>query len=135
VARQGLPKNRAERLAAELEIGLDRGICMACLSIVSWSMRTGTPAEVRSELFAVTPTLWYEGLAEVAVEAIQKAVEAGVPDAEAALSEIEARQARSGVARAIVRHLAVLQIRHVEAEAQITELARARLAEAHPDWN
>ena len=83
----------------------------------------------------MTPILWDEGLAGLAREALRRSVELGVPDAEAALSVVDARQGRSGVARAIVGHLAAQQIRHAEAEARVSEVARARLTQTPPEWN
>lgn len=97
MSTSGLPKHRAEILTAELDIDLDCGVCLACLSIVAGTIRAGTSHQVRGALSSITPNLWHEGLAEVALAAVRDAVERGVPDANAALSELEAR----GVAAAL----------------------------------
>ncbi len=135
MSTRGLPKHRAEILATRLDVALDRGICRACLSVVALAIREGTAAQVRGQLCSIAPNLWYEGLAEVALAAVSDAVEQGVPDASAALSELEARGARSGVARAIVRRLAVELLRHDEMERRLAALARDRLTLAPPQWN
>lgn len=120
---------------ARLDIGPDCGVCRVCLSTVAWTIRTGTPAQVRGLLCSMTPILWREGLAEVALAAARDAAAGDVPDAKAALSELEARGARSGVARAIVRHLAVELIRHLDVERQLAAQVRDRLRLAPPEWN
>ena len=66
-----------------------------------------------------------------ALGAIRSAVELGVPDAEAARTELEALGGRSGVARAIVRQLARELTRRAEVKNSVAELARERL----PEWN
>jgi hypothetical protein len=58
-----------------------------------------------------------------------------VPDAEAALAELEARGGRSGVARAIVRRLALELLQRAEMEGRLAERARDRLSLAPPEWN
>ena len=67
-------------------------------------------------LCSITPNLWHEGLAEIALAAVGDAVGRDVPDAEAALTELEWRGGRSGVARAIVRQLALELTRRAEVE-------------------
>ena len=54
----------------------------------------------------MTPDLWHDGLDAQALAAVGRACASGVPDAERALAELEARGGRSVVARAIVRRLA-----------------------------
>lgn len=135
VGTRGLSKQRAEALAARLEIDLDCGVCLACVSLVSLTLRTGTPARIRGQLCSMTPHLWYEGLAEAALAAVRDAAQLGVPDAEDALAELEERGGRSGVARAIVRRLALKLKRREDVESQLSELARDRLVLAPPEWN
>ena len=135
MATRGLPKRRAETLAAGLDVGLDGGVCLACLSIVAWTIRAGTPAQVRGALCSITPDLWYDGLAEIALAAVREAARRGVPDAAAALGELEVRGARRGVARAIVRRLAVGLLQQDEMERRLAALARDRLTLAPPEWN
>ena len=84
---------------AQLDLDVDRiGICQACLSLVSMSL--DDPKEARHWMYEMTPFLWEEGLREPALEAVRK-----LGDAEA-LADLEAKGARSNVARAIVMHLA-----------------------------
>lgn len=135
MAARGLPKHRAEALAARLDIGLDCGICLLCLSLVSDRLRTGTVHEIRGGLCAMTPTLWDEGLEPAAVAAVREAAAADVPDADAALLELEARGGRSGVARAIVRQLALRLTREAQTELRLMDFARDRLSVASPEWN
>ena len=135
VATRGLPKHRAEILAAELDIELDCGVCLGCLSIVAGTLRAGAPAQVRGVLCSITPNLGHEGLAEIALAAVGDAVGRDVPDAEAALTELEWRGGRSGVARAIVRQLALELTRRAEVEKSVAELARDRLTLGPPEWN
>lgn len=109
-----LPVSRADELAAELELDLDCGVCLACLSFVSVALDRGDPVEISRELRQMTPDLWEEGLADPALAAVRRARDRGVPDAEAALAE---RSGRSAVARAIVKRLA----------GQLVHRARARM--------
>jgi hypothetical protein len=90
----------------ELDVGLDTGICHACLSFVSFALDNGDPSEISHWLRRVTPDLWADGLSEQALAAVRRACERGVPDAPAALADLERKGGRSSVARAIVRRLA-----------------------------
>jgi len=135
MANRGLRKPRAHALAAELDICLDCGVCLACLSLVSSVLSEGTSAEIAGQLRSLTPHMWDEGLAEAALEAVRMAVAAGVHDADAALAELEKLGGRSGVARAIVRGLAVELTRRARVEKHVAELAHDRLALVPPEWN
>jgi hypothetical protein len=98
---------QARAIAQALELDLDEiDICLACLSFVSFPLRTGDDREVRRALASVTPHLWEEGLALPAVAALEHARRAGVEHAEAALADITARGSRSPVVREIVLRLA-----------------------------
>jgi len=97
----------ARGLVSQLELELDDvGICLACLSFVSMAIDFGDGREVRRELNRMTPDLWAEGLALPARLALQRARKCGVPGADAALADIQARGGRSLVAKAIVYRLA-----------------------------
>ena len=96
---------RAVAQALELELG-EIDICLACLSFVSFPLRTGDEREVRRTLESVTPHLWEEGLALPAVAALERARRAGIPHAEAALADISTRGSRSAVVREVVLRLA-----------------------------
>ena len=102
-----LTKEQARAVAQALEFELDEiDISLACLSFVAFPLRTGDEREVRRALASVTPHLWEEGLALPAVAALERARRAGVPHAEAALADIDARGSRSRIVREIVIRLA-----------------------------
>jgi hypothetical protein len=90
-----------------LDVGLDDAvICHACLSFVSFAIDNGDPSEITRWIRRMTPDLWVDGLAEPALAAVRRAGDRGVPDASAALADLERSGGRSSVARAIVRRLA-----------------------------
>ncbi len=98
---------RARRLAAALELDVDAmPICLACLSFVSGALDHEDEPKIRGALVAFTPRLWEEGLAEPARAALAKAARRGIPDAAAALADLDACGPRTPIARAIVRRLA-----------------------------
>lgn len=131
----GFPQNRADAFALRLDIGIDCGVCTACLGFVCMAMDDGDAAEVRREVRRMTPGIWSDGLAEPAVAAVRAARDGGDPDAQAALDELERRGGRSTVARAIVRVLAERLRRRVNTELAVEKLARPRLRRAPPEWN
>lgn len=96
----------ANELAAQLDLDVDEvGICHACLCVVSFALDKGDEREIRRETNSQTPILWAEGLALPAQLALERARRRGLPHAEAAIADIEARGARSPVPKAIVRRL------------------------------
>jgi hypothetical protein len=98
---------QARAVAHALELDLDElDICLACLSFVSFPLRTGDDREVRRAVAYVTPHIWEEGLALPAVAALERARRAGVPHAQAALADIDALGSRSRVARELVLRVA-----------------------------
>ena len=102
-----LTREQARAVAHALEFDLDEvSICLACLSFVSFPLKAGDEREVRRALAAVTPHLWEEGLALPAVAALERARQAGVSYAEAALADIDALGSRSHVVRELVVRLA-----------------------------
>jgi hypothetical protein len=129
------PQPRADAFADRLDVGLDSGVCLACLGMVCMAMDGGDPAEIRRALRAMSPELWMDGLAEPALAAVRAAHDRGDPDAEAALEELERRGGRSTVAQGIVRHLAEKLRRQVRTELRVEELARSRLRRSPPEWN
>lgn len=130
-----LPQPRADALATLLALDLDAGICHACLSFVSFALDEGDPVEIARQIRRMTPDLWDDGLAEPALAAVRRACELGVPDAEAALADLERHCGRSSVARAIVRRLAEELSRRVRTEMRLEGLARDRLRLAPPELN
>ncbi|MGH3076319.1 MAG: hypothetical protein ACRDQC_15380 [Gaiellales bacterium] len=129
------PQDRADAFAVRLDLGLDTGVCLACLGIVCMAMDGGEPAKIRGALRAMSPELWMDALAEPALAAVRAAHGRGDPDAQAALEELERRGGRSTVAQAIVRHLAEKLRRQVRAELRVEALARPRLRLSPPEWN
>ena len=130
-----LPQPRADALATMLDLDLDGGICHACLSFVSLALDEGDPLETARQIRRMTPELWDDGLAEPALAAVRRACELGVPDAEAALADLERRCGRSSVARSIVRRLADELSRRTRTEMRLERLARDRLRLAAPELN
>jgi hypothetical protein len=133
--RRSLPQARADALAARLDLDLDAGICHACLSFVSLALDSGDRAEIARELRQMTPNLWHDGLAEPALAALRRACELGLPDADAALADLERRGGRSPVARAIVRRLAEELSSRARTQTRLETLARDRLRLAPPELN
>ena len=83
----------------------------------------------------MAPDLWAEGLEEPALAAVRRACKRGVPDAPAALADLERNGGTSPVALAIVRRLAEELSRRTRLELRIEELARGRLPLAPPELN
>jgi hypothetical protein len=129
-----LPKPRAEAFAAELELSLD-GVCLACLSFVSFAVEDGDEREIRRQLRAMTPDLWADGLDVAALAAVRAACAHGIPDGPAALADLQAVGAQSAVARAIVLRLAEKLVRRTRIEMRLEEDARRRLSLAPPELN
>jgi hypothetical protein len=102
----------AERLAAALDLDVDElGICHACLCIVSFAIDSGDEREIRLATNRIARDLWAEGLALPAQAALERARKRGVPGAEAAIAEVEAKGHRTRVVHAIVRCLAAELLR------------------------
>lgn len=118
-----------------LDLDLNAGICHACLSFVSFALDGGDDREIAGRLRAMTPDLWADGLAEPALAAVRRACELGVPDAQAALADLESRGGRSSAARSIVRRLAEELSRRTRTEMRLEALARERLLTAPPELN
>ncbi len=96
----------ADQLAAHLELSVhDIGICHACLSFVSFAIDKGDERDIRRETNRMTPDLWADGLDVPLKMALARAQERGVPNAGAALADVEERGPRSAIAKAVVRRL------------------------------
>jgi hypothetical protein len=130
-----LSQPRADALASRLDLDLDAGICHACLSFVSIPLAAGNTAEVARQVRRMTPILWQEGLAELALESVRRACERGVLDAHDALDDLERSSGKSQTARAIVRRLAAELTRRSRIEMSLETFARPRLALAPPELN
>jgi hypothetical protein len=113
-----LDRRRAAALASSLELDVDAvGICHACLSFVSTALDDGEEREIRSQTLRLTPILWDEGLALPLQLALERAQARGVPDAARAMADVRSAGARTTIARAVVRQLA-LQL-SIRAHAQL----------------
>ena len=130
----GFSEVRAHAVARQLDVGLD-GICFACLGMVSMALDSGDRSAVVREVRRMTPDLWADGLEEPALAAVRRAVELGVPDADAALDDLELGGGESCTARAIVWKLAGDLARRVHTTTQVEARARSRLLRAPPEWN
>jgi hypothetical protein len=117
-----------------LDLGSTR-ICLACLSIVAFALDDCSRHEIQGRLMQLTLPLWEEGLAEPALAAVRDACDRGVPDAQAALVDLERDGARTPIARAIVLCLARQLRRRARIEAQLASLARDRLERTLPELN
>jgi hypothetical protein len=135
VSVRPLSQPRADALAARLDLDLSVGVCPACLSFVSVALDGGDRREIARELRRMTPDLWHDGLAEPALAAVRRACELGVPDAEAALADLECHGGRSVVARSIVRRLAEELRRRARTAMRVETLARDQLGQAPPELN
>lgn len=130
-----LPTGRTAAIVAQLGLDLDDGICHACLSFVSFAVDSGDEREIRRQVRRMTPDLWHDGLDVQALAAVRAACAAGVPDADHALADLEARGGRSGVARAIVRRLAGELVERAARDPWLNpELNRARPPDG-ATWN
>jgi hypothetical protein len=126
---------QADALAARLELDLDDGICHARLCVVSFALGDGSAREISSALRRMTPDLWDDGLDVRALTEVQRARRDGVPHAEAALADLQGREGRSVVARAIVRRLAAELSDRARTKARVKAIARDRLQRAPPERN
>jgi hypothetical protein len=126
---------RTDALVRELDVDLDVGICYACLSFVSFALDGGDPSEIARQIRRMTPALWKDGLAEPALAAVRRASDRGVPDARAALVDLERNGCTSSVARSIVRRLAEELSRRTRTELHLEALARERLPPTRPELN
>ena len=125
---------RARTLVAQLDLSL-AGVCLACLSFVSFPLDDGDEREVAHQLRAMTPFLWEDGLDAQALAAVGAACERGIRDGPWALAELESRGPRSVVAREIVLRLADMLVRRERADRKLRGVAFPRLAAVHPDLN
>lgn len=66
----------------------------------------GDDSTVAGTVRMVVPNLWAEGLGGPVEDALHSAARRGIPDADEALRDFEARGPRSDIFRAIVRRLA-----------------------------
>lgn len=115
---------RAETLAAALDLDLDAaGVCHACLLFVSFALERGDEREIARAVRRLTPDLWEDGLALPARAALERARRRGVPDAEAAIADMDVRGARSPAVRAIVRRLGADLLARMEASAATARVA------------
>jgi hypothetical protein len=97
---------RVDALVVRLDLDLDGGVCHLCLLFVCQALDGGDPRATAGVIRRMTPDLWSDGLSEPALATVRRACAAGIPDAGAALADLERCGGRSIVARAIVRRLA-----------------------------
>jgi hypothetical protein len=96
-----IPELVAHKIARELDIDVhDIGVCLACLSFVSFAIDAGDAREIKLWTNRMTPDLWAEGLEQPAKLALKRAGQYE------ALADLERNGGHSHVARAIVVRLA-----------------------------
>jgi hypothetical protein len=132
---RSLPGTRVDALVATLDVDLNAPICYACLSFVSFAIDGGDRADIARETRRVTRDMWHEGLAELALGAVRRACDQEIPDAAAALADLERNAGRSAVARAIVLRLARELLRRTRTQMRVRAVARDRLPLAPPELN
>lgn len=94
----------AAPLDARLSVGLgSHGVCYPCLGDVAHELECRDGHRVEQW---VVGTLWIEGLGATVIAAVERAVQLGLPEAEAARADLAARGCRSGIFRGVVRRLA-----------------------------
>jgi hypothetical protein len=125
---------RARALVAQLDLTL-AGVCLACLSFVSFPLDDGDEREVARQVRAMTPWLWDEGLDAQVLAAVRAACRRGIRDGPAALAELESIGARSTVAREVVRRLASMLVAQERRERKLGILALPQLPLAAPELN
>jgi hypothetical protein len=103
---KGLTRAAAAELAARLDLNVhDTPICLACLSLVAVPIGSGDEAEAARWARRMAPDLWAEGLEQPVRLALRRARDVGLPNADAAILDVEARGPRSATVRAIVLRL------------------------------
>jgi hypothetical protein len=118
---------RARAFAAQLDLSL-AGVCLACLSFVSFAVDAGDEREIARWVHSMTPELWEDGLNLQAFAAARVACERGIRDGPLYIADLESRGARSPVAREIVLRLAHLLASQTATQTELESLARPRLA-------
>ena len=130
-----LTQRQADEFAGHLDLDLDRGICHACLSFVSFAIDRGDEREIAREVRRMTPGLWADGLADEVLPSARRAVMRGVPHAEEALADLETRGPRGIVARAAVRALAGELSQRARRDPWLKSLGRDRPRLVRPELN
>jgi hypothetical protein len=96
----------AKAFAERLDLNVhDMPICLACLSFVAVPIGAGDEREATSWARRMAPDLWAEGLEQPVRLALRRALDADVPNASAAIANVEARGPRGVVVREIVLRL------------------------------
>jgi hypothetical protein len=111
-----LDRPPAWELATKLDLDLhEAGICVGCLAFVAFPLDSGNEREAPGRTFQFTPSLRDEGLERPARSALERAHERGVEDADRGLADVGAAGARTTIARAIVRVLALQMVAEMAA--------------------
>lgn len=129
-----LSTTRVRAFVAQLDLSL-AGVCLACLSFVSFAVDDGDERDIVRQVRVMAPYLWEDGLDVQALAAVRAACEHGIRDGPLCLADLESRGAGSPVAREIVRRLAYLLVIETATQTKLEALARPRLALAPPELN
>ena len=108
-------RRASDALAAAIDLRrLRLAACPLCLFGVACELEAGDENEIRKALRFFAPLVWEEGLAEPLVAALEGAQQAGLPGADAAIADADARGPHSPIAEAVVRRLASEQLAEME---------------------
>jgi hypothetical protein len=130
------PSQRLDALAQSLDLDVDSsGVCLACLSFVSFPLGDGKETLARREARRMAGDVWDDGLDVPLLAALTRARDDGVPDAEAALDDVQARGPRSAVVRAVVLRLAAELAERARVEASVLPKARPPSSPGLPELN
>ena len=130
------PGDRSDELAASLDLDVESsGVCLACLFFVSMPLADGDTAAARREARRLVADLWQDSLDARLTAALVRARDDGVPDAGAALDDIDSRGPRATVVRAVVLRLAAELAEQARAEFRLLTDARARVSRGMPELN
>ena len=130
-----LARSQADALAEQLELRLDCGICLACLSLVSMEIDEGERHAIVGTTRRMTPILWNEGLARNALAAVAAAAKLGIPYATEGLVDLELNQSHSVVARAVVARLGSLLAQWERTQFSVEGNALEDLVRSTPELN
>ena len=114
-----------QQLVAALDLDVfEIGICLPCLSFVSFPLDDGDEREVSRSIRQFAPILWEEGLALPLQSALERARRDGVDGAEAAIVDVGRNGPRAPIVSAVIRALAAELSRRTREQLELEGLLR-----------